>query len=544
MAAVLGSRLNDIEMYRLADVTIGQAMTALGRLTDLRILRDGGRGLEFCNEVVRGEAYLAIPSPVRKALHRGVADLLVQRESNGVVIPGLEIAWHCIRGGQLAIATPFLLRGAKEAIRRGAPNEAERAIQTALDHLSETTKADALLLLAEALHEQGRWESVLEVLKHSQLDRGGIHEEQKLLLSVEPRSRLGLFRGNEATSVISQLLELGRTGSSTQVKVRAITTAAYQIAYFHQHPALQILAELIAIAKQDLLSAEDFAHLAIANAICHYHRRQTELAINELTEAATRLQGNSLHSHVAVSVQIALANITSASGDYRKSVVHNTLAYNLATAIGNDHTCARAAANLTLCFSRLGEYSEAVAWSRRAIEKDPLCRTDSMSFCLFHASIAYAMLGKTDDSLRLLTSLDLLAQTAKSQEIKQNAYLFLADGYLTLGKKHEAYQRARVATTGPLEELIGFNYVGYYARWVAALAVIDRSSQGFDAIDRLMDIRTSFDCIDQTDILCARALLERHLGLANSDTESMLKDGLLGLPPGVTEQLIRKGFLS
>lgn len=42
LAAVLGARLNDLEMYSLADLTAGQTMTALARLTDIRILRDGG----------------------------------------------------------------------------------------------------------------------------------------------------------------------------------------------------------------------------------------------------------------------------------------------------------------------------------------------------------------------------------------------------------------------------------------------------------------------------------------------------------------------
>ena len=60
MAAVLGGRLNDIDLYTMADVLDGTSHDGPGLADpDLRILRDGGRGLEFCNELVRG---VGIPS--------------------------------------------------------------------------------------------------------------------------------------------------------------------------------------------------------------------------------------------------------------------------------------------------------------------------------------------------------------------------------------------------------------------------------------------------------------------------------------------------
>ena len=133
LAAILGSRINDIDMYVLADLTVGQTMSGLARLTDMRILRDGGRGLEFCNELVRAETYLNVPSPVRRALHGSIADRLLALHENGRAVPGLEVAWHCIRAGRIEEATPHLLSGAREAMRRGAPHEAERGLSTAME---------------------------------------------------------------------------------------------------------------------------------------------------------------------------------------------------------------------------------------------------------------------------------------------------------------------------------------------------------------------------------------------------------------------------
>ena len=89
---------------------------------------------------------MATPSPVRKALHDAVANILLEEaETRGV--PGLEVAWHLIRAGRPAESTPHLLRGAKEAMWAGAPHETQHALSTALPWLDATVQATARLLL-------------------------------------------------------------------------------------------------------------------------------------------------------------------------------------------------------------------------------------------------------------------------------------------------------------------------------------------------------------------------------------------------------------
>jgi predicted ATPase len=50
LAAVLGHRLNDMNMYTLVDLSLGQTMTGMAELVNRRVLRDGATGLEFVNE--------------------------------------------------------------------------------------------------------------------------------------------------------------------------------------------------------------------------------------------------------------------------------------------------------------------------------------------------------------------------------------------------------------------------------------------------------------------------------------------------------------
>ena len=98
LSAILGHRLNDVTMYTLADLTVGQTMAGMSQLTTLRVLRDGGDGLEFINELIRAHAYVSVPSAARRVLHGNIADRLIEGERRGQ--EGLEVAWHCIRSGR------------------------------------------------------------------------------------------------------------------------------------------------------------------------------------------------------------------------------------------------------------------------------------------------------------------------------------------------------------------------------------------------------------------------------------------------------------
>jgi DNA-binding SARP family transcriptional activator len=97
LASVLGHRLNDLPMYSVIDLSLGQTMAALGELSEIRVLRDGTKGLEFANELIRAHAYAGVPSSVRKALHDSVADRL---RNSGDTVSRLEIAWHTMRAGR------------------------------------------------------------------------------------------------------------------------------------------------------------------------------------------------------------------------------------------------------------------------------------------------------------------------------------------------------------------------------------------------------------------------------------------------------------
>jgi hypothetical protein len=96
LAAILGHRLNDIPLYAIADLTIGQTLAGMSTLASTRILRDNGHGLEFANELLRTAAYLRVPSPLRRVLHSRLADCFIDDTRRGIRSLRLEIhgtAW-------------------------------------------------------------------------------------------------------------------------------------------------------------------------------------------------------------------------------------------------------------------------------------------------------------------------------------------------------------------------------------------------------------------------------------------------------------------
>src|SRR5439155_637439 len=70
LAAVLGRRLADLPLYEVVGLSPAAAGEALTRLLEEGFLREVHGGLEFGNELIRGQAYYAIAGPAGQHLHR------------------------------------------------------------------------------------------------------------------------------------------------------------------------------------------------------------------------------------------------------------------------------------------------------------------------------------------------------------------------------------------------------------------------------------------------------------------------------------------
>src|SRR6267142_2351215 len=133
LAAVLGRRLTEVDLYAAIDLSSGQAAEALSRLREEGYLREVSGDLEFRNELIRAQAYYAVAGTTRQHLHRCVADLLVHSHPTGDKALRLEIAWHYLRGGDVSSAVPFAIEGADAMLAVGAPHGAEEILSALVD---------------------------------------------------------------------------------------------------------------------------------------------------------------------------------------------------------------------------------------------------------------------------------------------------------------------------------------------------------------------------------------------------------------------------
>lgn len=153
-------------MYEAVDLPAASAGEVLSRLRDSGFLREVHGELEFRNELLRAQAYYAVTGPARQRLHRRIAERLAECEANGGHATSLEIAWHFLRGGDVARALPNGLEGAEAAMRVGAPLEAEELLTALLaQSRGANDRRRARLLLSKALLQQSKGNAAKSLLK-------------------------------------------------------------------------------------------------------------------------------------------------------------------------------------------------------------------------------------------------------------------------------------------------------------------------------------------------------------------------------------------
>ncbi len=396
LAAILGHRLNDFSMYAIVDLSVGQTMSSMAELVQRRVLRDGTHGLEFVNEMVRAAAYLGVPATLRKVLHGKIADRFVEEHTRGVDTLGLEIAWHCTRAGRAAEATPYLLRGAREAIRSGAPYAAERGLSTALPNLPVRDRREALILLAEALQEQSRWQTSLEVLDEFEENDNSSAGDLAFVLRTKARRRSGLINSSELDNLPLRLLSFVESTADRSSRIRAAVEAASILNTGFARPTVRAqLLQALSPMHGEVLNPDDRVHVLLAQAMLLYGVGDLASSLDCIREATTILQIHKIANTDLAMFHSGVGAILTKRGEYHDSIAAYLQAHLTASRVGNDALIVQLSSGLALNFVRVGEYEEAIEWADRS----RACRTSRLALECFLAAalgsiVGNAMLGR------------------------------------------------------------------------------------------------------------------------------------------------------
>jgi tetratricopeptide (TPR) repeat protein len=545
LASLLGQRLNDLGMYTVVDLSVGQTMSGMAELVARRVLRDGPQGLEFVNEMVRASAYMGVTASVRRVLHSKIADRFIQEHRIGNGDLGLEIAWHCTRAGRINEATPHLLRGARESIRAGIPYSAERGLSTALPHIEGSDRTEALLLLAEALQEQGNWiESlaVLDSLEGSPKEK--YTSDLAFVLGTKARWRLGYCDPAELAELPARFLIFIESKPHRTNLLRAAGEAACILNGIHSNVAAPQLLERVVALDDGTLGRDDKIRLLLAQAMLSYNLRDCLTSLKCVNEGIALLQRENGASSLLAMLHLGEGTLLTAQGFYAPAIPALLRAYQTALRIDNQTIGVQASINLSLVLTRLGEYEEAIRWAGQALATHMVDRGfPEVLQAAKSALISEAMLGRATLADAIIEEWSAKS-TKLGSDISQAWRFYVADAYAMMGRNQQAVEQGWSAAHGENNESHMDFWVGPYARWVVRNSVKSGNYQyAHKVLNSLLLTINRYDAIDQAEVLNAKCWLASRLGLAlPSDLADMLSR-LGSLPPAVGDQLRRMGML-
>jgi len=545
MASILGSRVNDLPMYSLANLSLGQTMAGLAQLTELRLLRDGSRGLEFINELVRAYVYSSIPSSVRRTLHGAIADRLLSEEGTNANNSGLEVAWHCLRAGRQSQAIPHLLHGARQAIRQGAPHVAERALKSAKPTLASADASSVLLLLAEAMQEEGRWRESLDVLADLPRTESRDVRWWATVLAAGSRRNLGASVAEEARAEIPLLTTILRESSDGRTRVAAARSVAHFASLERDASAARALLPLVGEITRGDLDDDTQGQLALTRALLLWLTGNVKESYSEAQEAVDALHRKGVANTAAVQLTLGLGTLRMHEGKYADALSHYHRASEMARRLGNDTQLASIFGNVAVCYGRLGDYEEQLRFSSMAP------RTWGAEFGGFlELQIAYSqalsliVLGRPNEALGVVDDLDRRLSASVPTWMRQAWFLWKADLLLCAGRGMEASETAKQGFEDMGVELYSLGLAGPFARWLAHLGKAKSpSAAARGAIEVLLGSLSSLDALDQVEVMCAGRTFGICTGTRQGLEEQAIRERLYHLPAEVVNHLKRLGSL-
>ncbi|MGH7581997.1 MAG: ATP-binding protein [Gemmatimonadales bacterium] len=541
LGAILGQRLNDLAMYSLVDLPVARTMRAMTDLTAHRILRDAGTTLEFANDFVRGQCYLAMAAPLRRMLHGAVANRLLDQDGASDPIPGLEIAWHLVRADRLPEAVPFLLAGGREAIRRAAPHEADLALSTGLPALTGASRRTAILLLAEAQQELGRWEDSLRLLDGADEPFDESELACREVYRVLAMRWVGSLAPADMISATNDLLRIAVTELSLEVRVKALTASVRVLALTRDRGQLQTLREVTDAMSTLDMEPFDALHFHLASAWLQGLDQHTMTALEEVRSAIKIAEDAKVSSSITARLFIGEGNLLSMSGRYDEAAAPLQRALALCGRLDNASLKAECTSQLAVAEGRLGNSGAQVHWAQVAMSLIPPNEWGIVATsAAYELGLGLVSEGKVPEATRSIDLLSTPLPTDIPPWVVQARLLCAADVALLAGHGRRAHSFARRATSSAMAILQNPSFAGQFVRWITLLAL--RNDGAKAALTR---IRESFpdlhrlDSKDRAEVLLCLALLQDELGI---DTKTLWADvhvSFAALPQPI-ESFVRK----
>ena len=546
LGAILGEQLNDLSMYELVNLTLAQTVLGFSELKAKRIMRDGGREMEFTNELLRNYAYMHVPSPVRRTLHSLIADQLISKEAQDIRASGLSLAWHLIRGGRPDESIPYLIRGAREAILAGTPYDAEFALRTGMRAVDQENRPAAILILSESIFEQGRWDDSLRALEGASMPSDSLEKKREALrLSAQTARVSDVTEGKEQLRAIESLLEEDPDPEIATLLIRSGERIAYLLA--DREGAGRLLDKVPGIVRRTHELSDRVSLAASSGTLAWVSRRRGTLmrALGEIVA----MRSDSLRIGLQSLGVARLANVEGAIrttiGDYAGASESFERAFELDKQRLDESAQALSAGNVSLCQGRLGIYQRQLTWVMRArtllgTRNDSLARLKLLTW----TGSAQAGLGNTLKAMAALEEAESALNLQLPPWLLQACATQIADAYMHCGERKQAMRLVAemVERFGPRP--LSDAHPGACARWNALLsAAAGNEAAGQQAVDPILKDLDNYDLLDQAEALAAKRFLSKGDVKLRDELTVRLLNVLARLPEETSHHLRRTGVL-
>ena len=409
-------RLSALSLYAAVDCPAGAAGEALSRLREDGILREVRGDLEFRNELIRAQAYYAVAAPARQHLHRRVAELLAARPTVERKTLDLEIAWHCVRGGDLERAFVHGLSGAEEALRVGAPYEAEQILLVLnRDKWAADVEVPVALLLCRALLDQSKAKAVTslldEIVNHPKASARELAEAHRMEATAQ--YLMSPETGEKCCEAADRALSAARQLCDVLMTSQALFESARAGAEFGQEQRVRAaLSELLQLLAQPA-STED-PGILYALGFCYFFFFEIRSAADCL-ERAIRALASSPNSVLINHVYNGYGMSKHYQCEFSEAESAYSTALRLAQEMGDGWRSSIIASNLSTLRCIQGDYQGSIEFARYSVKAAGAGGNQPrISAAYANLAEAHILSGNVDKALDHIESARLLLGAEKS----------------------------------------------------------------------------------------------------------------------------------
>jgi len=424
----------------------------------------------------------------------------------------LEIAWHCVRGGRVEEAVPYLLRGARQALQRGAPHSVELALRSGYSLLIRAhDKGGAKLLLAESVSEQADWPTALQILDNLDVPLDSDQEaSRRALICV---ANCNVWRYDDALIADDLGDLLGRLAVITEPFAVALVARALS--------SLVLTDRGIEVAQKvnDALS-QHHARLAIGPArqewllACirvRYVLEDPRDVGTSMSLLSDEMKATKTKSSAAADLALGQGNACCKQGQYALAIEHFERSAALAAELGHQSLLACSAANRALCYGYLGHYDKQITFAKLALSLEAeYPNAYRRILARYNLARGHALRNERVEALMAIDELEAVQIEVAPQWVRQAKDLFLADALWLAGKRKRAKAAAYRAVEGALRKPLSTSFAGHHSRWIVRVAA--DMEQAYDDLEELLEARSKLDQLDQLEVTVAYAYLASELG--------------------------------